>query len=128
MLTDELTGPPRSVVYSSTYGHIRTVAEAEAAGAKAAGAEVTIFQFPEILSDEVLAKMHAAPKADYRAYCFVYSQLPQSFWSSMRPGFARGIAIVNHSAFPFNQPSSSQTISPNSMASYLEFLHAMVEQ
>lgn len=26
---------------------------------------MTVFQFPEILSDEVLAKMHAAPKGDY---------------------------------------------------------------
>lgn len=32
-----------------------------AAGVKATGAEVTILQFPEILSDDVLAKMYGSP-------------------------------------------------------------------
>ncbi|KAM0791162.1 hypothetical protein ACM66B_005646 [Microbotryomycetes sp. NB124-2] len=54
-----------AVIYASTYGHVRTLAEKEAEGARSAGAEVDIYQFPEILSDEVLAKMHAAPKAEY---------------------------------------------------------------
>ncbi|KAI5476948.1 Trp repressor binding protein [Pseudohyphozyma bogoriensis] len=58
-------GKHLSGVDSSTYGHIRTVAEKIAESAKEAGAEVTVYQFPEILSPEVLAKMHAAPKADY---------------------------------------------------------------
>ncbi|KAK4051091.1 hypothetical protein OIO90_004831 [Microbotryomycetes sp. JL221] len=54
-----------AVIYSSTYGHVRTLAEKIAEAAKGAGAEVDLYQFPEILSDEVLQKMHAAPKAEY---------------------------------------------------------------
>jgi len=54
-----------AVIYSSTYGHVRTLAETIGKAASAAGAEVSYFRFPEILSDEVLAKMHAAPPADY---------------------------------------------------------------
>ncbi|KAK4048313.1 hypothetical protein OIV83_004834 [Microbotryomycetes sp. JL201] len=54
-----------AVIYASTYGHVKTLAESIAEGAKGTGAEVDIYQFPEILSDEVLAKMHAAPKANY---------------------------------------------------------------
>ncbi|KAM0752424.1 NAD(P)H:quinone oxidoreductase, type IV [Meredithblackwellia eburnea MCA 4105] len=54
-----------AVIYSSTWGHIRTLAETVAKAAEASGAEVKIFQFPEILTEDVLAKMHAAPKGDY---------------------------------------------------------------
>jgi hypothetical protein len=39
---------------------LQTLAEAIAEASKATGAQVDLFQFPEILSDEVLAKMHAA--------------------------------------------------------------------
>lgn len=44
------------------YGHIRQLAEAEKKGAEAAGAQVDIYQLPETLSEDVLAKMHAPPK------------------------------------------------------------------
>jgi len=54
--------PKIAVVYYSMYGHIRQLAEAEKKGAEAAGAEVDIYQIPETLSDEILAKMHAPPK------------------------------------------------------------------
>jgi NAD(P)H dehydrogenase (quinone) len=48
------------VVFYSTYGHIYKMAEAVAEGARSvAGAEVTLFQVPELLPDEVLEKMHA---------------------------------------------------------------------
>ncbi|KDE08849.1 hypothetical protein MVLG_00950 [Microbotryum lychnidis-dioicae p1A1 Lamole] len=50
-----------AVIYYSTYGHVRTLAEAEAKGAKEAGADVTILQFPETLNEEIRGKMHAAP-------------------------------------------------------------------
>lgn len=51
------------IAYYSTYGHIATLAEQEAKGATAAGAEVKIAQIPETLSADVLTKMYAAPKA-----------------------------------------------------------------
>lgn len=66
------------------YGHIKALAEAEKAGLKKAGIEADIFQVPETLPQEVLAKvthlsacylstskltstsqMHAPAKADY---------------------------------------------------------------
>ncbi|ODV92661.1 hypothetical protein CANCADRAFT_90559 [Tortispora caseinolytica NRRL Y-17796] len=54
-----------AIIYYSTYGHIAKLAEAEKAGIEAAGGTADIFQVPETLSDEILAKMHAPPKADY---------------------------------------------------------------
>lgn len=44
------------------YGHIKTLAEAEKKGIEAAGGSATLFQLPETLPAEVLAKMHAPPK------------------------------------------------------------------
>lgn len=45
------------------YGHIKQLAEAEKAGIEKAGGTADLFQIPETLSDDVLAKMHAPPKA-----------------------------------------------------------------
>jgi len=53
------------VLYYSMYGHIKTLAEEVAKGAKEAGVEVDIYQVPETLPEEVLAKMHAPKKADH---------------------------------------------------------------
>jgi len=47
------------------YGHIAKMAEAEKAGIESAGGSVTIFQIPETLPQEVLAKMHAPDKPNY---------------------------------------------------------------
>ena len=44
------------------YGHLKTMAEAEAKGIREAGGQVDLFQVAETLPDEVLAKMHAPPK------------------------------------------------------------------
>jgi len=57
--------PKILVLYYSTYGHILKLAETVAAGAKAAGAEVDIYQVPETLPQEVLTKMYAPPKASH---------------------------------------------------------------
>jgi len=57
--------PKVAIVFYSMYGHIKQLAEAEKAGLKKAGIEADIFQVPETLSEEVLAKMHAPPKSDY---------------------------------------------------------------
>lgn len=46
----------------STWGHVQTLAEAEAKGIREAGGSVDLYRVPETLSEEVLAKMHAPPK------------------------------------------------------------------
>ncbi|KAI1474510.1 putative benzoquinone reductase [Daldinia sp. EC12] len=57
--------PKIAIVYYSTYGHIRKLAEAEKRGIEKAGGTADIFQIPETLSKEVLAKMYApGPAAD----------------------------------------------------------------
>lgn len=52
------------VVIHSAYGHVKTLANAEIEGLKSQGCEVKLVQVPEILSDEVLAKMFAQKWAD----------------------------------------------------------------
>jgi NAD(P)H dehydrogenase (quinone) len=56
--------PKVAILYYSTWGHIRTLALAVKAGVEAAGGTVDLYQIPETLSDEILTKMHAAPKAE----------------------------------------------------------------
>lgn len=46
------------------YGHIRQLAEAEKKGIEKAGGTADLFQVPETLPDEVLAKMHAPAKSN----------------------------------------------------------------
>ncbi|PAN33542.1 hypothetical protein PAHAL_6G028300 [Panicum hallii] len=51
------------IVYYSTYGHVATLAEEIQRGAASVtGVEVTLWQVPETLSGEALAKMGAPPK------------------------------------------------------------------
>ncbi|OJJ45908.1 hypothetical protein ASPZODRAFT_152864 [Penicilliopsis zonata CBS 506.65] len=57
--------PKIAIVYFSLYGHTQTMAEAEKKGIEAAGGQADIFQVAETLSDMVLEKMHAPPKAPY---------------------------------------------------------------
>ncbi|CAK4030747.1 Minor allergen Cla h 7 [Lecanosticta acicola] len=54
--------PKIAIVFYSTWGHVKQLAEAEAAGIKAAGGTCDLFQIPETLPDDVLTKMHAPPK------------------------------------------------------------------
>ena len=84
------------IAFYSTYGHVYKMAEAVAEGARAAGAEVTLKRFPELIPDEKLKEMGAldaqkafagvpdlAPDdlADYDAILFGiptrYGNLPQ---------------------------------------------------
>ncbi|KAI0905653.1 quinone oxidoreductase [Ustulina deusta] len=51
--------PKIAIVYYSMYGHIAKLAEAEKAGIEKAGGTADLYQIPETLSSEVLAKMHA---------------------------------------------------------------------
>jgi len=58
--------PKIAVIYYSTWGHVRTLAESVLEGVqKVPGVHANIFQVKETLPEEVLTKMHAAPKADY---------------------------------------------------------------
>jgi NAD(P)H dehydrogenase (quinone) len=57
------------ILYYSSYGHIETMAQAVAEGARSAGASVDIKRVPELVSAEVAQKSHfktdqAAPVAD----------------------------------------------------------------
>ncbi|KAM0670079.1 hypothetical protein ACQRIT_002591 [Beauveria bassiana] len=52
-----------AIVYYSMYGHIKQLADAEKKGIEKAGGTVDVYQIPETLSEDVLAKMHAPPKA-----------------------------------------------------------------
>ncbi|KAJ2653781.1 hypothetical protein IWW42_000271 [Coemansia sp. RSA 1085] len=52
------------VITYSTYGHVNKVAESIVKGLEKGGVEVGRYQIAETLSDEILAKMHAAPKLD----------------------------------------------------------------
>ena len=56
-----------AIVIYSMYGHIATLAETEKKGilSSVPDSEVTIFQVPETLPQEVLTKMGAPPKKDY---------------------------------------------------------------
>lgn len=69
------------VLYYSSYGHIEKMAEAAAAGAREAGAQVTVKRVPELVPEEVARQAHfkldqAAPiatvaeLADYDAVIF----------------------------------------------------------
>ncbi|KAI8629776.1 minor allergen Alt a 7 [Xylariaceae sp. FL1651] len=51
--------PKIAIVFYSMYGHIRKLAEAEKAGIEKAGGTADLYQIPETLSNEILAKMHA---------------------------------------------------------------------
>lgn len=69
--TDPVTTPATDskmpvvyVIYYSTYGHIKTMADCVVAGLKESGVDAKLFRVEETLSEEVLGKMHAAPKAD----------------------------------------------------------------
>ncbi|EJP69628.1 hypothetical protein MY5147_006652 [Beauveria neobassiana] len=52
-----------AIVYYSMYGHIKQLADAEKKGIEKAGGTADLYQIPETLSEDVLAKMHAPPKA-----------------------------------------------------------------
>lgn len=54
-----------AIIYYSTYGHVAALARAVKRGIDAVdGVEGVLYQVPETLSPEILAKMHAPPKAD----------------------------------------------------------------
>lgn len=54
-----------AIIIYSLYHHIATLAESVKEGIEAAGGSAQIFQVPETLLDDILAKLHAPPKPDY---------------------------------------------------------------
>uniref|UniRef100_K3WM10 Flavodoxin-like domain-containing protein n=1 Tax=Globisporangium ultimum (strain ATCC 200006 / CBS 805.95 / DAOM BR144) TaxID=431595 RepID=K3WM10_GLOUD len=55
-----------AIVYYSTYGHIAKMAESVKEGVESVeGVTAEIYQIAETLPEEVLAKLHAAPKKDH---------------------------------------------------------------
>jgi len=64
-LAPKVGGPKIAIVIYSTYGHITKVAEAVKSGIESDGGAATIYQIPETLPQEVLAKMHAPAKPDF---------------------------------------------------------------
>ncbi|KAG7386676.1 hypothetical protein PHYPSEUDO_015356 [Phytophthora pseudosyringae] len=55
-----------AIIYYSTYGHISTLVDSVKAGVESVpGVTATVYQVAETLSEEILAKMHAAPKQDH---------------------------------------------------------------
>ena len=64
------------VVFYSTYGHIYTMAEAVAEGARSvAGAEVALFQVPELIPDEALERTGAkAARASFAHVPVIHPQ------------------------------------------------------
>ncbi|KAF8137144.1 flavoprotein-like protein [Boletus edulis] len=60
-----MSSPRIAIIIYSMYGHIATLAESVKEGVIAAGGSAKIYQIPETLPDEILAKMHAPPKPDY---------------------------------------------------------------
>ncbi len=62
------------VLYYSSYGHIEKMAEAVAAGARDAGADVTIKRVPELVPEEIARKSHF--KLDQAAPLATVEELP----------------------------------------------------
>jgi len=60
-----MPAPKVAIIIYSMYGHIAKLAEAEKAGIEEVGGSASIFQIPETLPEEVLAKMHAPAKPSY---------------------------------------------------------------
>lgn len=63
------------VLYYSSWGHIEKMAEAEAEGARSAGAEVTIKRVPELVPDAVAEAAHY--KTDQKAPIATVDELPE---------------------------------------------------
>jgi NAD(P)H dehydrogenase (quinone) len=63
------------VLYYSAYGHIETMAQAVAEGARATGAEVTIKRVPELVPEEVAR--NSGMKLEQAALIATVAELPQ---------------------------------------------------
>jgi NAD(P)H dehydrogenase (quinone) len=65
------------VIYYSTYGHTKKLAQEIIKGLESSGVNAKLFQVAETLPAEVLTKMHAPPK-DESVPVITASQLPEA--------------------------------------------------
>ena len=65
------------VIYYSTYGHVKKLAEEIIKGLELSGVTAKLFQVAETLPQEVLEKMHAPPK-DAAVPVIKAAQLPEA--------------------------------------------------
>lgn len=97
-----------AIIYYSTWGHIRTMAQSVKKGVESSGVTVDLYQIQETLPEEVLTKMHAPSKSEdpiataetlkeYDAFLFGiptrYGNFPaqwKSFWDSTGGLWASG--------------------------------------
>ena len=133
------------VLYYSTYGHVETMAEAVAEGARAAGATVDVKRVPELVPDEVARSSHfkldqAAPiatpaeLADYDAiicgtptrYGRLTSQMA-NFWDQTGGLWAQG-KLVGKLGAAFTSTASQHGGQETTLYSILTnfFHHGMV--
>lgn len=70
-----MTMPKVLVLYYSSYGHIETMADAVAEGARAAGAEAVVKRVPETVPDDVARASHY--KLDQAAPVATVDELPE---------------------------------------------------
>jgi len=101
--------PKVAIIIYSMYGHIAQLATSAKAGIEAAGGTAAIYQIPETLSEDVLAKLHAPAKnekipiistdqlKDYDAFLFGiptrYGNFPaqwKAFWDATGGLWASG--------------------------------------
>jgi len=129
------------IVYYSTYGHVQQMAEHEAKGATEAGAEVKITQFPETLSEEILKKMYAPPKANHPAvthddllwadgiiigfptrYGSPAAQF-KSFWDSTGQLWQKGALVGKPVSTFFSTATQNGGQETTALTSYTNFVH-----
>jgi len=136
------SAPKVAVIYYSMYGHIAKLAESVAAGAKAAGAEVTIYRVPETLPEEVLKAMHAGPKnekhpiakpddlVDKDAIIFgiptrygnAAAQF-RSFWDSTGALWQKGALVGKLASVFFSTGTQGGGQETTALTSYVSFAH-----
>ncbi|KAF5349232.1 hypothetical protein D9756_009480 [Leucocoprinus leucothites] len=65
-LTAQKMSPRLAIVVYTMYGHVGKLAQAVKQGVESAGGKAEIFQVPETLPEDVLGKLHAPPKPDFK--------------------------------------------------------------
>jgi NAD(P)H dehydrogenase (quinone) len=137
--------PKIAIIYYSTWGHIRTMAESVKKGVESAGVTADMYQIQETLSEEILTKMHAPPKNEdpvataetltqYDAFLFGiptrYGNFPaqwKTFWDATGSLWASG-ALYGKKVGTFvstGTPGGGQEVtSANAMSTFIH--HGMI--
>ncbi|KAA8915564.1 hypothetical protein TRICI_002303 [Trichomonascus ciferrii] len=137
--------PKIAIIYYSTWGHIRTMAESVKKGVESAGLTADLYQIKETLPEEILTKMHAPPKSEdpvatpetlteYDAFLFGiptrYGNFPaqwKTFWDSTGSLWASG-ALYGKKVGTFvstGTPGGGQEVTAsNAMSTFIH--HGMI--